>query len=57
MLRMEGERLIFAGVVVNAYFASVAADVLRQLLPQRRASFTCETVMSHPGKVALLEKA
>ena len=57
MLRLEGRRLVFAGVVVNAYFASVAADVLRQLLLQRRASFTCETVMSHPGKVDLLEKA
>lgn len=56
-LRFEGERLDFAGVEVNAYFASVAVDVLRQHLLERRASFTCETVMSHPGKVALLEKA
>jgi predicted ABC-type ATPase len=56
-LRLEGGRLVFAGVVVNAYFASVVADVLRQHLLERRASFTCETVMSHPDKVALLEKA
>ena len=56
-LRFEGQRLNFAGVEVNAYFASVAVDVLRQHLLERQASFTCETVMSHPGKVALLEKA
>ncbi len=56
-LRFERQRLNFAGVEVNAYFASVAVDVLRQHLLERRASFTCETVMSHPGKVALLEKA
>jgi predicted ABC-type ATPase len=56
-LRLEGGRLVFAGVEVNAYFASVVADVLRQHLLERRASFTCETVMSHPGKVALLEQA
>ena len=56
-LRLVGGRLDFAGVEVNAYFASVAADVLRQLLLDRKASFTCETVMSHPGKVALLEQA
>lgn len=56
-LRLEGGRLVFAGVVVNAYFASVVADVLRQHLLERQANFTCETVMSHPSKVALLEQA
>lgn len=56
-LRFEGGRLVFAGVVVNAYFASVVADVLRQHLLERQASLTCETVMSHPGKVSLLEQA
>jgi len=56
-LRMEEGRLVFADVVVNAYFASVVADVLRQHLLERQASFTCETVMSHPSKVALLEQA
>ena len=56
-LRLEGGRLEFDRVMVNAYFASVVADVLRQDLLVRRASFTCETVMSHPGKVALLEQA
>ena len=50
-------RLIFAGVEVNAYFASVAADFLRQKLLERKVTFTFETVMSSPDKVALLEKA
>lgn len=56
-LQFEGGRLEFDGVEVNAYFASVAAEVLRQHLLERRSSFTCETVMSHPSKVALLEQA
>jgi predicted ABC-type ATPase len=50
-------RLSFAGKAVNSYFASVAADFLRQKLLEQRVTFTFETVMSHPGKVALLEQA
>lgn len=50
-------RLIFAREAVNSYVASVAADFLRRRLLEARASFTLETVMSHPGKVALLEQA
>ena len=42
---------------VNAYFASVAVDVLRRHLLERRISFTFESVMSHPGKVELLAQA
>lgn len=42
---------------MNAYFASVAADFLRQKLLERRVSFSFETVMSSHDKVALLEKA
>ncbi|MEI6178521.1 MAG: zeta toxin family protein, partial [Verrucomicrobiota bacterium] len=42
---------------VNAYFASVAADFLRQKLLEKRVSFSFETVMSSPDKVELLEKA
>jgi predicted ABC-type ATPase len=44
-------------VPVNAYFASVAADFLRQKLLEKQLSFTFETVMSSPDKVALLDKA
>jgi predicted ABC-type ATPase len=50
-------RLNFRNVGVNAYFASVAADFVRQKLLEKRASFTFETVMSSPDKVRLLEKA
>jgi predicted ABC-type ATPase len=50
-------KLDFFEVIVNAYFASVAADFLRQKLLKRRVSFSFETVMSSPDKVALLEKA
>lgn len=52
-----GSRLRFEGVEVNAYFASVIADFVRHELLERRVSFTIETVMSSPDKVALLEKA
>ena len=50
-------KLSFHEVSVNAYFASVAADFLRQKLMERRVSFSFETVMSSPDKVQLLEKA
>lgn len=50
-------RLIFDRVAVNSYVASVTADFFRQRLLDARASFTLETVMSHRGKVALLEQA
>lgn len=56
-LRFADGRLEFAGVTVNAYFASVAVDFLRRKLLKRKATFTFETVMSHPGKVALLAEA
>lgn len=41
----------------NAYLASEVAEFLRQCLVAQRASFTFETVMSHPSKVALLAQA
>jgi predicted ABC-type ATPase len=50
-------RLDFTGVAVNAYFASVAVDFLREKLMEQKATFTFETVMSHPSKVTLLAKA
>lgn len=56
-LRFTDGKLGFHEVIVNAYFASVAADFLRQKLLERRVSFSFETVMSSPDKVALLEKA
>jgi predicted ABC-type ATPase len=56
-LRFDGGRLEFEGVEANAYFASAAVDFLRRKLVEAKKTFTFETVMSHPGKVALLAKA
>lgn len=56
-LRFSDGKLSFHEVIVNAYYASVAADFLRTKLLERRVSFSFETVMSSPDKVALLERA
>ena len=56
-LKFNEQRLSFFEVTVNAYFASVAADFIRQKLILARQSFTFETVMSSPDKIAILEKS
>ena len=56
-LRFNDEKLIFHDVGVNSYFASVASDFIRVKLLEARKSFSFETVMSHPSKVELLNKA
>lgn len=56
-LSFNDEKLIFYEVAVNAYFASVAADFIRQKLVTAQKSFTFETVMSSPDKVKFLAKA
>ena len=56
-LRFNDNKLIFHDVAVNAYFASVAADFIRHKLLAAGVSFTFETVMSSPDKVAFLRKA
>lgn len=56
-LRFNDNKLDFFAVEVNAYFASVAADFIRQKLVLSNQSFTFETVMSSPDKVELLKKA
>ena len=43
--------------VVDAYLASVLSDFIRRKLISARESFTFETVMSSPDKVALLDEA
>jgi len=50
-------RLDFRQVEINSYFASVASDLLRQMLLERKSSFTFETVMSHTSKVVVLKQA
>ncbi len=56
-LKFNDDKLDFFEVGVNAYFASVAADFIRQKLLLSGQSFTFETVMSSSDKVTLLEKA
>ncbi len=56
-LRFNDEKLSFHNVGVNAYFASVAADFVRNKLIECSKSFTFETVMSFPDKVELLRRA
>lgn len=56
-LRFSDDKLDFCTVLANAYFASVAADFIRQKLLETGTTFTFETVMSSPDKVQLLQKA
>ena len=57
LLRFNENKLSFHEVDINAYFASVAADFIRQKLIASSTSFTFETVMSFPDKIELLCKA
>ena len=54
---LVGGRVQFSGVEVNSYLASVLADFIRHKLLASQVSFTFETVMSSPDKVAFLHKA
>ncbi len=56
-LHFNDDKLCFHDVGVDAYFASVAADFIRQKLIENSKTFTFETVMSFPDKVELLRKA
>ena len=56
-LSFSDGKFSFFAVVVNSYFASVAADFVRQKLLVARRSFTFETVMSSPDKVEFLRRA
>ncbi len=56
-LTSSGGRIDFSRVEINSYHASVVADFLRHQLLEQRTSFTLETVMSSPDKVALLARA
>ena len=49
--------LNFSTIEINSYWASVIADFLRHKLLDAELSFTFETVMSSPDKVAFLRKA
>ncbi len=56
-LTFTDNKLDFYAVMVNAYFASVASDFIRQKLLQQKTAFTFETVMSYHDKVELLKQA
>ncbi|UYZ61599.1 zeta toxin family protein [Hymenobacter weizhouensis] len=56
-LRIEENVLLFTGVKVDSYLASRVAEFLRYALLTARQSFTFETVMSHPSKLAFLRDA
>ncbi|MDI2592625.1 zeta toxin family protein [Pseudomonas sp. N3-W] len=56
-IQLNDDVLDFSGVSVNSYYASVISDFLRHKLLDSGISFTFETVMSSPDKVALLRKA
>lgn len=56
-LNLVENKLSFADIAINSYFASVASDFIRQTLVQNQKSFSFETVMSSPDKVGFLDKA
>jgi predicted ABC-type ATPase len=56
-LRFHDGKLSFFNAGVNSYFASVAADFIRNKLIECSKSFTFETVMSFHDKVELLRTA
>jgi predicted ABC-type ATPase len=47
----------FDNIEINSYWAAVTADFIRYQLLKKRESFTFETVMSSPDKIAFLAKA
>ncbi|MGP0172609.1 zeta toxin family protein [Pseudomonas sp. NCHU5208] len=56
-LGLDGSRIDYSKVRVDSYFASVIADFIRQRLLEKGVDFTFETVMSHPSKVEIMQKA
>ena len=56
-LKFTDNKIDFAGVDVNSYYASVCADFIRHALLKAKVSFTFETVMSSRDKVDFLKKA
>lgn len=56
-VRLNDDVLDFSRIAVNSYYASVISDFLRHKLLDSGKTFTFETVMSSPDKVALLRTA
>lgn len=56
-IQLVDGQVVFEGIEVNSYFASVLADFIRHKLLEAGVSFTFETVMSSADKVEFLHKA
>jgi predicted ABC-type ATPase len=56
-IQVENKTLRFPKIVINSYLSAILAEFLRHKFLENRLSFTFETVMSSPDKVALLAKA
>ncbi len=56
-LKFSRNKLYFPKASINSYYASVAADFIRQQLLKGKESFTFETVMSSMDKIDFLSKA
>jgi len=54
---ISGDKIVFGGVNVNGYVASVTSDFLRHLLLEAGISFSFETVMSSRDKIEFLRAA
>jgi predicted ABC-type ATPase len=53
----QGHRIELGSLEMNAYYASVLADLLRRKSMDARKSFSFETVMSSSDKIELLREA
>jgi predicted ABC-type ATPase len=56
-LRFSEGKITFSDTEPDDYFPSMISDFIHNKLISSRQSFTFETVMSFPGKIALLQKA
>ena len=56
-IKFKGNKLIFSGVRVDSYFASIISDFIRNKLLDGSKSFSFETVMSHIDKIDFIKKA
>lgn len=54
---IESNILSLSKELIDSYLASLIADFIRNELIQNKLSFSFETVMSHPSKVATIQKA
>ena len=56
-IQVQGQTIHFGSTPVNSYIASILTDYLRGICINSGESFTFETVMSSPDKLAVLQRA